>query len=435
MNKYPWHDQVEITYDDEIIGIIDRDIHPLYLRLLEQVYYYFVLLISFVNRKIDGKGTDGLDLFNAVEDIKLSIFPELADYYKHTIRNGIAHGKFTYYDHAIEYRDKKEEVKAEAKEIIEFTDDLLDLCNGMALSLHMFFLYNKSDKLIIPQQLLLKEIQLETGTPWWIVNSYLQSEKKANRQIIIYIETKHRDYLEFQYNACFTAVLAEQLIPGFDRYYLSINSQVAYKGWAIFNGKELKGARENSKKEYSKYKNILESIVYIPKINIRLPRIVWTLMKLYNIIKQNLPLVIKEIIQKNNPIMIMVRIAKVHINGWKIVLNSSVVIENSGNINITISDIRKQINRIINITEREGRRKGRIIEKLLPLGYAKIKIYNKDFRIRKLQNYGLENHLVCEIEFKKIKRIRSLYILGSTLEKYNNNIVIAWNRKWLESNN
>jgi hypothetical protein len=186
VNKYPWHDQIEITYDDEIIRIIDRDIHQLYLRLLEQVYYYFVLLISFVNRKVDGKGTEGLDLFNAVEDIKISLFPELADYYKHTIRNGIAHGKFTYYDHAIVYRDKNEEVKAEAKEIIEYTDDLLDLCNGMALSLHMFFLYYKSEIIKTPQQLLLKEIQLETGTPWWIVNSYLQSEIIANRQIIIY---------------------------------------------------------------------------------------------------------------------------------------------------------------------------------------------------------------------------------------------------------
>jgi hypothetical protein len=248
-----------------------------------------------------------------------------------------------------------------------------------------------------------------------------------------YIETKLRDYLEFQYNACFTAILAEQLIPGFDRYYLSINSPIAYKGWAIFNGKELKGARENSKKEYSKYKNMLESIVYIPRMNIRLPRILWTIIKIYNIIKQNLPLVINEIIQKNNPIILKVRIAKVHINGWKIVLNSSVIIENSKNIPITMNDIRNQLIRIINISEREGRIKGSFIEKWLPLGYVKIKIYNKDYRIRKIINYGLENHLVCEIEFKKIERIRSIYIMGSTLEKYNN-FIIAWNRKWLEGN-
>ena len=47
--------------------------------------------------------------------------------------------------------------------------------------------------------------------------------------------------------------------------------------------------------------------------------------------------------------------------------------------------------------------------------------------------FGLGRNLVCTIQVKRIQRIRSPDIMGSTVEQLGG-YRIAWNRAWLEEN-
>jgi len=65
---------------------------------------------------------------------------------------------------------------------------------------------------------------------------------------------------------------------------------------------------------------------------------------------------------------------------------------------------------------------------LLPLGYARISLFEKDYRKRRIVSFGLNKELIGTIQMKKIKRIKVPDIFNSTIDvkgKYR----FAWNNK------
>ena len=139
INRYDWHDSYDTIDEYETIRFIDQKVHPTYLRLLEAVYHPFVHLLAHFSRLDRGKQTEGLDLFNSVQELQFTGFNELAFVYKNTVRNGIAHGGITYLHQKIRYRDKKgNEEKLGDRQVIDLCDDLLDTCNAMFLALAVF---------------------------------------------------------------------------------------------------------------------------------------------------------------------------------------------------------------------------------------------------------------------------------------------------------
>ena len=119
-------------------------------------------------------------------------------------------------------------------------------------------------------------------------------------------------------------------------------------------------------------------------------------------------------------------------NSWGIVLSGEVFIDVKNN---EIPEyIRKYRKKLIHSVLRVARNQKTFfsIEKYLPLGYARISIYSKEYRKRQLPEYGLGEALVCTIQIQKISRIKSPDIFGAKIEqigKYR----IAWNKNWLTS--
>ena len=70
--------------------------------------------------------------------------------------------------------------------------------------------------------------------------------------------------------------------------------------------------------------------------------------------------------------------------------------------------------------------------RLLPVGYMRLSIFDKDLRRRRLSGFGLGEELVCTLQLQRIRRIRSPDIFGSTIET-SHNWRIAWNKAWLEA--
>ncbi len=108
INVEDWHDNQLTNGDDyELNRVIDKHVHPAYLRLIEAVLVPLLRPIAHFSRIDRQKGTEGLDAWPIVQE--LQGLPEecLTKQYEHTVRNGIAHGGITFLQDEIRYRDQR----------------------------------------------------------------------------------------------------------------------------------------------------------------------------------------------------------------------------------------------------------------------------------------------------------------------------------------
>ena len=436
INNYNWHDNFERDDDYEIIRFIDQNIHPTYLRLIEGVLKPLCSIIAFFSRIDRGKSTDGLNLFSVIQEIdqQTSLY-EIVRPYKRIIRNAIAHGGVAYLQNEIRYHDDRgNEEKYSDSEIIRIFDDLLDTCNALALATSIFLLSHQSFQYKLPQQILIEELKIETKLPWWEIIGCTPSGFDNLNQLLIYARPKTSDYGKVLMSAFQSAILAERFAPGYDRYFFSIRSKKTLPGWAGFDGKKMNEIRKKKITTIEAYQGVMgnDILFYIPKV--KLPRFLTRIETYCYSLRLQWPIFIDELRQHFNCPEICVRNSKIHRNSWGIVLNANVYIKPNSKNKVTRDIIYKYKGKIVRQAFIHARKQlfWLNILRLLPLGYARISVYSKDYRRRHLSSYGLGKHLVCTIQIQKIKRIQTVDIFGSTIEQ-NKGYRIAWNRAWLES--
>ena len=126
------------------------------------------------------------------------------------------------------------------------------------------------------------------------------------------------------------------------------------------------------------------------------------------------------------------RNAVLHRNSWGAVLLGDVVIDGLDGQEI-VGAIRKNCRLIVKIGKRHACRRGGLnAAHLLPIGYAQVAVFKRDYRQRRLSGFGLADDLVCTVRLQRIRRIKAPDILGSTIET-NGKWRIAWNKAWLDS--
>ena len=433
VNNLDWHDFFEKLDDFELIRFIDQQIHPTYLRLTEAVFTPLCRIVAHFSRIDRGKVTDGLDLWPVVQELGKTGLCEVVNPYKHIVRNAIAHGGITYLQNEILYRDNKgNEEKHSDTDIVRTFDDLLDTCNALALAFSLFLLVHQPHGYKLPQQLLLDELKEETKAPWWEVVGCTPSKFTGLNQLIVYARPSTSDYGKVQISTFQTGVLAESFAPGYDRYFFSIRSSSSWPGWAAFDGKKLHELRIKQNAILEDYKGAIQDdlIFYVPRI--KTPRFIARIQNIVLSIKLHLPIAISDMRRQLGWPEIHVREAKIHRNAWGCVLNGSVFLDfPAGDLRQDL--VRKFRRRIVRKTLSEARHRTSIftISRFLPLGFARISVFCKDYRRRRLSGFGLGRHLVCTIQVKRIQRIRSPDIIGSTIEQLGG-YRIAWNRAWLK---
>lgn len=433
INRYSWHDSFEEVDDYERIKFIDQQIHPVYLRLIEAVFYPFTHLVAFFSRISRGKQTEGLEVFNTVEEARDAKFSSLDDLYRNTVRNAIAHGGLTYIEKEIRYRDDKgnEEVLSD-NEIIRLVDDLVDACNGMALALKIFLFSHINDGYFLPKQIFLEQLQAETDTPWWHIVGCVPSRFASQNQLIIYARPDSRDYYKVLYSTFLSGVLAEYFAPGYDRYFFSLRSPKALPGWAAFDGRKLLEIRNKGTKVLTDYQGALENnlVFYTPKL--RLPRFLGKLDTFVQSFRIHWPLVLSDLREKIGRPEIRVRTSEIHRVGWGAVLNGSIFIAGPEELTLNQDLIRRNCGRIVGAALSNARKDGSLLStaRYLPLRFARISVFKRNYRKRRLNNFGLGADLVAVVQVKRLTRIRAPDICGSQIEikgKYR----IAWNAAWL----
>ncbi len=176
INSENWHDRIVMSGDEyDVIRVIDRHIHPTYLRLIEAILTPLVRLIAYFSRLDRGKRTEGLDTWSVMQELQGTPIEYLTTFYRDIIRNGIAHGGTAYGQLEIRYHDKKgNEDRLDYWSAIRLFDDLLDTCNGIAAALKVFFLISRDRNYNLPRELLFEELQEETCTPWWTIEGCIE---------------------------------------------------------------------------------------------------------------------------------------------------------------------------------------------------------------------------------------------------------------------
>ncbi|MBN2022747.1 MAG: hypothetical protein JW809_08115 [Pirellulales bacterium] len=434
INSEEWHDGPLKTIDEyDFVRFIDKCVHPTYLRLVESVLTALTRPVAYFSRLERGKGTDGLDVWSVMHELEQPPTDCLIQPYRHIIRNGIAHGGITFLQNEIRYRDNKEnEEKFDTASVLRLFDDLLDTCNGLAAALKVFFLVSRHRGYIPPRELLVEELQEETFTPWWTIEGCVESEMACKRQLIVYARPDSRHYQKVQWSAIQSGILAELFAPGYDRYFFSLRSRKAWPGWAAFDGERLRNLREAGVDDLLQYGGIVEDNLVFYVARPAMPVILGKLDTFAKSFQINMPMAIQQLKENLGIPRIVCRNASLHRNSWGAVLKADVVVEDLRD-ETAVSVIRKHRRRIIRSAvkhaRRENRRNGAAY---LPLGYAHVAVFRRDYRRHRLSTFGLGNDLVCTIRFQRIRRIKSPDIMGSTVEtmgKYR----IAWNKAWLET--
>lgn len=159
-----WHD-AEVRSQDDYgwLIFIDRDLYPAYLRLTEAVFRPLLHIPAYFSRLDRGKGTEGLDLHQIVQELTAGDLDRALDPYDHLMRNGSAHGGITYSSDIVQYVDKRGNQKqVDPCRIIRRFDDLLDVCNGLLLAFSIFMLTRDEGGFELLANLLVDELRAAT---------------------------------------------------------------------------------------------------------------------------------------------------------------------------------------------------------------------------------------------------------------------------------
>lgn len=435
VNSENWHDRPLVKGDDyEVVRFIDTVLHPAYLRLSEGVLAALIRPVAHFARLDRGKGVEGMDVFNLVQELIGGPMAACVEAYNHTVRNGIGHGGITYLQNDIRYRDKKGNAEVlDVWSVVRLCDDMVDTCNALAAAIKLFLIAGGAVGYQLPHELLVEELMEETRSPWWTISGCMQSELPDASQLLVYARPESRDTLKIQWAALQSAVLAESLAPGYDRYFFSLPSGKGWPGWAAFDGGRLKQLRESGAAEVHEYATAFSDggFFYVPTP--RLPRSLSRMDTLCHSLRLQWPRTLQQIRENLSLPTVLGREARMHRNGWRYVLNGEVVLPDLDSASAAAA-IHKHRRRIVRVAARTARKSAPrfSIARYLPLGYARIAVFAQDFRQRRLSGFGLGPELVCTVQLRRIRRIQSPDIMGSTLE-VSGSWRIAWNRSWIES--
>lgn len=437
INKQPIHDKtINNSNELEVIRFIENHIHYNYLQLIECTYYPFILLVAKYHRSKRVKSFDGLDVYNCTEELNTTSFGYLKKCYHNTIRNGIAHGDFTYTSTGITYKGKKGiPYSIYREEIIFLFDNMVDYCNAMAIAIKCFMIthhdYCHSNDLKFPKSNLIHELKAQANTPQWEIIDCLESSTINDmKQLSIFAYDKLLNLEGVNYYGLRTAILAEYFAPGYDRYFISFQSKYSnLPGWGAYLGNILKKGR--IKNSLEAYQGVLDEnlLFFIPKWN--LPKFIIKLYTIGLLFKENWKLWKCKRQQK-----FVIRETNIHrkpqqylcINDARVYLNTEDI---DDVMSIIYSKYREIIHSVIKSSKKNFRRFS--LNKLLPVRYIRIYIYDSDMRLRQYHKTGLKDSLICTIGINTTKRIKNIEILGGTLEKFGK-YRIVWNKSWLSSN-
>ncbi|MEQ8362021.1 MAG: hypothetical protein RH948_04075 [Cyclobacteriaceae bacterium] len=442
INNIQIHDIIPPDSEIELIDFIDTKIHFNLLKLYESCLFGFLLVVAKYERIKHKKGIEGLDLYNAIDDLKKGPFAFVFLAYRGTVRNGIAHGKVVFKERDIHYSDKKGNSElVSSREIIKLFDHLIDINNGLSLALKTFMLsdvgYKRNSEFNIPKSILVEELKTICKTPGWeILNSFESLSIGNKKQLTIYIKNNNWDSSKVNWYCFFTAYWAEALTKGYERFFISLGSIHSLPGWAGFNGYKLKELRERDSNDLNEYYGALENgfIMFVPRF--KFPRLIYKLGSFRNAFLILLSLNRQKQKEKSSN-RIDVRDSYFHSKGsYLVIADSSVVLRSKLTEPEIVGFIEKNCRNIMNQSFRHTKNQLPFfsLQRFLPLKYARVFIYDSDMRIRNLRHSGLIPELIAAIEINYSRQIKTVNLINCQVEQ-KGKYKIFWHKNWRRKKN
>lgn len=432
INSQNFHDTDLPSDTIDLIRFVDSNFNFSYLKLQEGVFHKFIYPLAYFSREKRSVNTNGLKLFNCVEEILRTDFKNLSYCYDNTIRNAIAHGGVSFTERRIIYKDSKgNHVLKDSLEVIKLYNLTVDNCNAISLAWRKF-LFNYKDKLIsfnlqLPIHILFKEIKANSDSPGWEIQEIFEFENiKKKSQMNIYV--KHNlPKRELDFHLFRTGVLTESSIPGFNVYYVTSTSKRKWPSSISLAGEILRENRLDGIADIAKYKDAIKSLyVFEPK---RFGDKLFSLLKNFKAaFKTQFQIQQSSIENVKLKRKFKFKYAKSHLRGYKMVANDiSIIIEPDFKYNV-VDLVRMDYKSIVRLFS--GKAKEQLENRLsffTSLLYCRIFIYEIDHR--RIDLSGLTKNLICTLTFNNSKKIQNIDILGGYLEKHGN-YRIVWNKNW-----
>lgn len=437
INELQIHDIYYPNDDLELIDFVDKNIHYNYLKTLESCFYQFIYFPAVVSRKNRGKSIEKLDLYNCVEELQLSDFRFVKDYFNNTVRNGIAHGNVEIFDNDFRYVDKKgNETSLTARRMIRTFDDLVDCVNGFALATKLFFLSIVDSETMrtatMPNSILLEELQYQANGPAWkILNVFEGSNIRSENQVNIYVKNDFFDFYKVQFNSFRTAILTDRFSKGYNRIFINLksrNSKFESAGWTSFDGDKLRQLREKGESRIEAYKGVMHDdlLFFAPKYKV--PRLFYKIGTTAMIFKILFSLERKKYLETYFPQLFTFRECKTHSRSSYIVVQRvSACLTESPLLDIE-DLIRLKARTLIRKAKNFSKKHHNFFTRFLPIGYMQVFVYEHDLRKRKLREGGLTPNLICILHINRTKKIKSPLPFGTVEDRGRYKII--WNDNW-----
>lgn len=244
INRSPFHDRDWWSLGDlEQIRDIRELIHPAYLQLCEGVLKTLLHPIAVFQRRSGGSMSE---TFKADERIEAAKKAGVSSFepFESVIRNAIAHGRVKFAKDAIEYRNigtPDEKIRRTTpSETLRLFEDLLDICNGLAVAYRLLVLLDKqllfSESARIPPALVFPEVQLQLNTVGWHVRDYLEFEYgNGERDLNLFVTSSYFDDHKTCLSVIRAATFASRFMPSFDRCYVRLDRRGRIGGWGLFD--------------------------------------------------------------------------------------------------------------------------------------------------------------------------------------------------------
>lgn len=415
---------------------VQNEIHFNYLNLSESVYHKFLKIIAYCNRLSRNKPAEGLDLYNCWEEVKLTEFKRCTSVFNNTMRNGIGHGGAYFMERDIVYKGKKgKPYQARIREVINYFDEMLDICNAFALAYKQFLIVERdfisSNRIVYPMSFSIQELNAQANAPGWKIIDCMENIVIGNRkQLNVFVDSTLQRYSEVNYLMFRSAILTEYFARGFDRYFFTLRTKTGNPGWAAYNGEVLKKLREKNSHNLGEYAKALEDnlLFFLPRFKI--PKFLGTVLSFIKVLRANFKFLYNFNTNFKFVRKFKVRDTKIHRRKLSVVINDTSVVIRPEFRNDAVNLVRKEYKKMIGYASSKSKKELKFpLSRFLPLQYIRIMVYEKDHRIRKLRGAGLIDTLVCSIEVNNSKKIRTIDFLGGIVEqrgKYR----IVWNGQW-----
>jgi len=408
-----------ITNAPEQILLISQKVIPAYLRLSESCLSRFILPFATVQRLKRKVSLDKLDYYNRLEELKNTDFQNILEFADNTIRNAIAHGHIVLSEDSIEFKDKQKSRKITYSSFIKMYDALLDCCNALAFSFHVFFLQGSTVR--IPIELSAQELRSRASKDWWKVAAALVTEYANGEQVVIYVRDSLRSGKKLMLEGVNTARLCQWLIPGYNRYFISLRSRKG-PGWLDFNGSALE--QLNTDPNFIATSNPpLQNLFFEHSLKIPIKLLKWhfILSGFRDAFRKGKKQYLEMI--GGNPFFI--RSLDFHRRKGKLAIHAKIVLPNCPDKDF----IRKNRYAIFRRCVYFAHKKMNLFDwrRILRIGYIELSIYSNDFRVRRLDSFGLGEELICTLKLFRTKGIHIIDIIGGTPEQIGK-VRIVWNR-------